>query len=81
MILFIVCLGYNKYEGQMPMAGTNSRAISAACHVLPRDVEAGHLQPLRWGVVHIGEDGVGHCSFTTVPDEDIMELEAGRLYK
>lgn len=73
-------MGLVSYDGPMPIVGTNSRAISAACHVLPRDVEEGYLKPLRWGVLSIDENGIGHCSFTTAPDEEIGELEEGRLY-
>ncbi|KAK7983598.1 P-loop containing nucleoside triphosphate hydrolase protein [Apiospora arundinis] len=65
----VVLLGFRKYDGVMRMVSTNSRAISAACHVLEGDQGEGYLLPLRWGVVEQNEDGVGHCTFTTAPQE------------
>lgn len=68
-VLTVVLLGLRKYDGVMRMVSTNSRAISAACHPLEGDREEGYLLPLRWGVVELKEDGVGHCTFTTAPQE------------
>jgi hypothetical protein len=63
------------------MASTNSRAISAACHVLKEDVDDGYQLPVRWGVVEIKDDGVGHCAFTTAPSQSIRELKEGGKYR
>ena len=58
----IFFLGWRKYPDTMPLAGTNSAAIAAACHVLPEDRNC-TTKPLQWGVVS-QTDGVGHCSFS-----------------
>lgn len=68
-VLAVVVLGLRKYDGVMRMVSTNSQAISAACHPLGGDQKEGYLLPLRWGVVELKEDGVGHCTFTTAPQE------------
>ena len=53
----------------MPLAGSCSAAISAACHPPEADVDAS-IKRIMWGVVaedcfqYEGE-GVGHCSFTS----------------
>ncbi|KAK8085738.1 hypothetical protein PG997_007009 [Apiospora hydei] len=68
-VLALVILGFHKYDGVMRIVSTNSRAISAACHALEEDRKEGYLLPLRWGVVEIKEGGVGHCTFTTAPQD------------
>jgi hypothetical protein len=68
LVLAIILLGFfREYEGTMAMASTNSRAISAACHVLREDREYGYLLPVRWGNVGT-EGGIGHCAFTTATE-------------
>ncbi|KAI0099946.1 hypothetical protein GGR51DRAFT_534244 [Nemania sp. FL0031] len=77
----IILLGCRRYDGTMSMVSTNSLAISAACHGLAEDREFGHELPLQWGVVEIGEDGIGHCAFTTAPHHVIRKAEEGVLYQ
>ncbi|KAF5851411.1 hypothetical protein GGP41_004179 [Bipolaris sorokiniana] len=67
----------------MPLVGSNSAAISAACHPPSGDIYASQL-PIQWGAVtHFGEmDGggeeFGHCCFTSLPVESPVD---GHLYK
>ncbi|KAI0472675.1 hypothetical protein GGR56DRAFT_651447 [Xylariaceae sp. FL0804] len=79
--LMIVLVGCRKYDGTMSMVSTNSMAISAACHSLPEDREFGYQLPVQWGVVEVGEDGVGHCTFSTAPVNVIREPQEGALYQ
>ncbi|KAH9878106.1 hypothetical protein J1614_003323 [Plenodomus biglobosus] len=60
----IIAIGYVPYRGGMPVAGSCSMAISAACHV-EEDGPNAAAEKLQWGVVSVGEDGVGHCAFST----------------
>ena len=62
LALTILLFGLKRYPDTMPLAGTNSGAIAAACHALPED-ETSTLKPLQWGVVSQA-DGIGHCSFS-----------------
>ncbi|KAI8946798.1 hypothetical protein F4801DRAFT_596060 [Xylaria longipes] len=80
-MVIIVLLGLRKYDGTMSMVSTNSMAISAACHSLAEDREFGHQLPLQWGVVEIGEDGIGHCAFTTAPCHVIEKAQEGVSYQ
>ena len=81
VVLLGICFGFRKSKGGMPLAGSCSAAISAACHPPETDVNAS-LKRVMWGVF-AGEsfqyegDCVSHCSFTS------SEVEApvvGNLY-
>jgi hypothetical protein len=81
LVLAIVAIGFfGVYDGMMRMVSTNSRAISAACHVLDEDQEHGYLMPIQWGVVEV-KDGVGKVAFTTAPSHEIKLPQEGKLYK
>ena len=72
----IFFLGWRKYPSTMPLAGNNSAAIAAACHVLPEDRDRA-TKPLQWGVVS-QTDGVGHCSFSA---GIVAPLIPGTMYR
>ena len=59
----IFLIGLRKYPDNMPLAGTNSAAIAAACHALPEDRDR-VTERLQWGVVS-EKNGVGHCAFSS----------------
>ena len=71
LVLVLPALGFLcKYPGgdaAVPLMGTSSAAISAACHPPKEDKDA-HLLPVRWGVVGACEDGAKQCAFTTAID-------------
>lgn len=66
-----IVIGRLEYPAGMPVAGSNSAAISAACHPPEEDVDAA-MKPVRWGVVpgafEEREHGgvVGHVSFSSL---------------
>lgn len=65
MVLVLSLHGLRNLDPEMPMAGSCSLAISAACHRPPGDVNAA-LSPVKWGAVsHETKDGPGHCCFTS----------------
>jgi hypothetical protein len=74
MVLFLLISGSRRLSSPMPVAGSCSAAISAACHPVPYD-ETACLKPLQWGVVAGGKGGDGyeedeedeksHCSFSS----------------
>jgi hypothetical protein len=79
MVISIVAFGYIPYKPGMPLAGSCSMAISAACHPIER-VDGGDSiaeKKLQWGVVSTGIDGIGHCAFSA---EDVGATVEGRLY-
>jgi hypothetical protein len=72
--------------GGMPVGGTNSAVISAACHMwdadgVQKEDEAREVivnRPLKWGVTKEGSlDEAGHCSFS---DGEVRKPVVGFLY-
>ena len=70
VVLLGIANGFRKVRVGMPLAGSCSAAISAACHPPTADVDAS-LKRVMWGVVaeesseHLGKS-FGHCSFTSL---------------
>ena len=79
------------YSGGMPVAGSCSAAISAACHQPDQSIDTVE-KPMMWGVaenVEASEDAramkidekhekyIGHCSFTSLP---AVPPQEGREY-
>ena len=75
-VLFVICggvlmiagaigMGRRKYQPGMPLRGTNSAVIAAACHVAGGE-ENIECKKLKWGVVDkYDTDGTGHCAFSS----------------
>lgn len=88
-VLVVGCLlvaNICKYPHGMPVGGTNSAVISAACHVRNAGLGQGKIsekenvvdQPLKWGVTIEGSrDSVGHCSFSS---GEVGTPTVGHLY-
>ena len=76
LILAIVLTGFRRYEKGIPLAGSSSAAISAACHPPDEDVDAS-LLPVMWGDVNNEDSVVGHCCFTSFAVSTPVE---GNLY-
>ena len=68
--------GFRRYKPGMPLAGSCSAAISAACHVPEEEDVHASEKPVLWGVVSVKEGGVGHCSFTSLKAETPVEGES-----
>jgi hypothetical protein len=72
----ILALGFRRLDCSMPLAGTCSAAISAACHESKPDAS---LKPLQWGALP-GADvqsDIGHCCFSSCA---VVEPTAGKKY-
>ncbi|KAF2452340.1 hypothetical protein BDY21DRAFT_407015, partial [Lineolata rhizophorae] len=66
MTAALVALALRRYRRGMPLAGSCSAAISAACHPPRCDADASAL-PVKWGaLIEEPVDGVGHCTFTSL---------------
>ena len=81
VVLVGVANGFRKVKDGMPLAGSCSAAISAACHPPMADVNAS-LKRVKWGVVaernpNNPDNRVGHCSFTSFEVETPI---VGRRY-
>jgi len=61
---FLLLLSIRRLKSKMPVAGTCSAAISAACHPTDEEPEDGILQPMAWGETDVHR-GIGHCAFSS----------------
>ena len=84
-MLLGIAMGYRRYKPGMPLVGSCSTAVSAACHPPYRDKDAS-VSKLKWGVVNDqglnGQNyGVGYFSFTCFEVEKPIrgKMYAGRL--
>jgi hypothetical protein len=74
----ILILGLKKLPSSMPIAGSCSAAIAAACHPRTSSGEEMAKRKLRWGVIGgTDRNGVGHCTFTS---HNVREPVVHRLY-
>ncbi|THW65872.1 hypothetical protein D6D20_01754 [Aureobasidium pullulans] len=77
MLVGIVGVGFWKVSADLPIVGSCSAAISAACHPPPGQDNA-HLLPLQWGVIPRADgDEVSHCSFSA---EEVEAPVVGAKY-
>jgi hypothetical protein len=80
MMITVYGLGFLSYQTGIPLAGSSSMAMSSACHP-KRTEEYGDTpifeQKLQFGVVEMGDDGIGHCAFSS---EEVRPLIKGVLY-
>ncbi|EXJ85156.1 hypothetical protein A1O3_05831 [Capronia epimyces CBS 606.96] len=85
IIITTLVLGFARhYDPAIPLAGSCSVAISAACHQPDWDHDAA-MKPVKWGVIpdglvahdRVDQDMVGHCSFTS---GDAGPLQHGNKY-
>jgi hypothetical protein len=66
MATFAVFVGLKRFKTGMPLAGSCSAAISAACHPLPGSEKTVVTDaPLQWGVMGVTADVVAHCGFSS----------------
>ncbi len=71
---FVTLSSFRRYKPGMPLAGSCSASISAACH-WRSDIDT--TSPLQWGVTsHEGAE-VGHCAFS---DKDVRMPRVKALY-
>lgn len=81
-----ILLALRKYPAGIPLGGSCSAAISAACHLPPDERKNGSVsaKPLQWGATghdavmgRDDDDSVGHCSFSS---EAVATPIVGKLY-
>ncbi|KAH0430157.1 hypothetical protein CcaCcLH18_05861 [Colletotrichum camelliae] len=79
LIGLLVASGFRRLRhGGIPVAGSCSAAIAAACHADPSERDSLARLPLTWGVVSGKDVDPGHCSFTS---KDVEKPAEGCLYK
>ena len=68
LILFGLVLGFRTYKPGIPLVGSCSKKISAACHIPENELELHPEQgPLQWGIIPgvFDKNGNPHCSFSS----------------
>ena len=75
VVLIGILHGFRRYKPGMPLAGSCSAAISAACHRPNEDVDAPY-KPVMWGAVE-SKDPIGHCCFTSF---EVTKPVKGQVY-
>jgi len=73
--------GFRRYDDGIPLVGSCSAAISAACHRPSVDAMA-YARPVMWGVMDADADNggggeVGHCCFSSL---EVGKPAKGQLY-
>ena len=63
VIIIGILHGFRRYKSGVPLVGSCSAAISAACHRPNEDVDA-PFKPVMWGAVE-SSNPVGHCCLTS----------------
>jgi len=78
LLTAIGVIGFWNMPMKMPIAGSCSLAISAACHPLPDEIDP-QLEMVQWGVVRpkTGEEH-GHCSLSS---KSVTEPVHGETYR
>ncbi|KAF1982525.1 hypothetical protein K402DRAFT_340141 [Aulographum hederae CBS 113979] len=76
MLVVLIALGYFRLKSAMPVAGSCSVMIAAACH--PAGWEGADIagKKLMWGVIDV-EDGVRRCGFS---GGEVGTPEVGKTY-
>ncbi|KAK0515276.1 hypothetical protein JMJ35_002655 [Cladonia borealis] len=75
VILIGILHGFRRYKPGVPLAGSCSAAISAACHRPNEDVDAAY-KPVMWGAVE-SKNPIGHCCFTSF---EVTKPVKGQVY-
>lgn len=75
ILLAGVACGLRRYQGGIPLVGSCSAAISAACHPPDDELDVA-FKPVRWGVVSEGK-GIGHCALS---GRKVGRLIKGKFY-
>jgi hypothetical protein len=77
-VCIVIAIGRKRFKTGMPVASSNSLAISAACHPNTDEVDEGDAayKLIQWGVTGVSE-GVGHCSFSS---KEVLAPQDGNIY-
>lgn len=71
----VIGFGFMPYTSGIPLAGSCSAAMSAACHTIDEDGIA--EMKLQWGVVSADYEGFGHCAFSS---GEVRRPSKGEVY-
>jgi hypothetical protein len=69
MFSFAAGTGFKRFKSGMPVAGSCSAAIAAACYPVEGLDQVKVDEPLQWGVMGRTAEGLPHCGFSSNPVE------------
>ena len=75
VVLIGILHGFRRYKPGVPLVGSCSAAISAACHRPNEDVDAPY-KPVMWGAVE-SSNPIGHCCLTSF---EVTKPVKGQVY-
>lgn len=71
-------IGFVPFKEGMNVAGSCSAAISAACHLIKdEDGFTTARSEVKWGVIDVNADGIGHCAFSR---NEVEMPKVGQMY-
>ncbi|EXJ79752.1 hypothetical protein A1O3_08035 [Capronia epimyces CBS 606.96] len=77
LVAVLIAVGSKHLPAGVPLVGTCSWAISAACHDIGGEKDAA-IKPLMWGEIASSDpDGFGHCSISS---RTVVQPTEGRTY-
>jgi hypothetical protein len=77
LMLFCIGIGARKFKSCIPVVGSCSAAMAAACHPGNLHDTGTAWSEVRWGVTKTGIDGVGHCAISA---NEVEEPKVGVQY-
>ncbi|KAF2127575.1 hypothetical protein P153DRAFT_398181 [Dothidotthia symphoricarpi CBS 119687] len=85
LIVILAVVGFRRLPSSMPVAGSCSIAIAAACHAVPEPFQKSSEAieenaadaEVQWGVMGSDDKGIGHCGFSMYA---VDYPEQGKLY-
>ena len=64
LLIVTIGSGFRRFRIGMPVVGSCSVAIAAACVPLGREEEYAQFEPVQWGVTSVADGEVGHCCYS-----------------
>lgn len=80
LLVAVILTGFRRLQSEMPVAGSSSLAMSAACHPETEEVDNEDVaeRELLWGAIKANVGEVGHCSFSS---RQVYPPQHGMLYQ
>lgn len=78
LLLAIIVAGFMPFKTAMPVVGSCSAAISAACQPIEEDDSEAATSRVKWGDMGRFQDGYAHCGFSR---HDVRPMVVKRKYR
>lgn len=78
LLVAIITAGFVRFKTGMPVVGSCSAAISAACQPIDEDDGDTAVAAVQWGEMGRSRNGIRHCGFSR---EEVREPLVGEWYR